>query len=159
MIRVFPGIVFTCSENKKIQPFLRTELIMGLYNSFKDETLGFDVYYGGVLQPMTYVHYDDVITKYGGVGWGGGIALGAIYKITDSIGIVAEINGIYETYGFTKGRESAYDGSGIGNGQNFIYEDNYDSNSVNNISKPIAEPKQYYPFNSVGIKFGVQFSF
>jgi hypothetical protein len=160
MIRVVPAIRMTAGEGK-LRPYMRMGLILGLGTKLVVE------------DKSTYTSPADVIVSEetweykGGMSLGFHGGLGAIFMISDGLGIFAEVAGNFQSWAPATGSmtKSMFDGEDQmpdlkTNDKEIEYVDSFTitSPSPTNDAAPSQQLRDYHPFSSVGINIGIHFT-
>jgi opacity protein-like surface antigen len=157
MLRFMPSLVIA-SGLEKVNPYARFGLVIGT-GSIKNEVDGNNE------DGDVYMHE----WKYsGGVAFGLNAGVGAIFNLSDNMGLFAELNMINLSYAPTKGelKEATYNGidrlpdlTTSVKEIEFVDSYTYSSSNPPSDSQPDQELKVKAPFGSFGINFGLRIGF
>ncbi len=162
LFRFTPGIRLMTGENK-LKIYTVTGLIIGLPSASIEENSTST----NSSQTGSITNTDDEISTYSGgiiIGFHG--AIGAIYMVSDKIGIFGEVFGDFQTWTPSQLLITTYTENGVDElGQlttsekqtNFV--SSFTSTNSSSPGSPSQNTKVYLPFSSFGINIGVRFSF
>lgn len=151
ILRINPSMIIS-SGMESINPYAKFGLIIGkgsIKSEYTEKNNG-DVY-------ITKVKYN------GGVAFGFSSAIGLMFKLSESVALLTEVNMINLSYAPTKGEvtEATLNGAdqlpSMTTSQKKIeFVDSHVSTSNSTSSVPSEQVKSKYPFGSVGINFGLR---
>jgi hypothetical protein len=163
MLRLVPAIRIQCGENK-IHPYAVAGLIIGLAGKLTYENVSTKTYTQSPGNPPNNTNDDNVWVYNGGVSWGLHSAIGAMYMVSDKIGIFGEIAANLQNFAPHKSVLTVSTSNGKDNLANMTTdqkETDYSSTYTTNSSSPAGtgSPSQSttirLPFSSIGITVGV----
>ncbi len=161
MIRLVPTIRMTAGE-KKLQPFMKAGLIMGVGGRVYDDTHTESTSSG------TSTVTDESWEYYGGMSLGFHGAIGVNFMVNDKIGIFGEVAGNYQNFAMKKGSMTKYTVDGVDQMASmdtydkeieFVDSYTYNSSSPPNVNQPDQSTKFFMPFSSIGVNLGLHISF
>jgi len=163
MLQLVPAVLIQPDfELGSVSPYARVGVIIGLIPSIKDK---YDVTYTTYpgLDALTSTSNEVGTFKYsGGVSFGGSAALGCDFDLSDMLAIYVEIYYDAMVYAPTKGKYTKLSIDGVDKLSDlttYQKERKYVkdlSGYVADKDSPHQELKNSYPFNNVGLNFGVK---
>ncbi len=155
MIRLSPALKITKTFGN-IKPYMRTGLVIGVAPKLTEK-------HKSEMSTFAYSIIETQTEYTGGIALGFSGSLGADYSITDKIGIFAEFSVINQSWAPKKSKYTKY----LDNGTDQLpvmntsaketeyFESFYTDIQNPDHSSPLKQLKQYYPFSSVGLNFGL----
>lgn len=162
MLRMTPGLRFSVGKDK-LKPYMRFGLVIGMASKIKDvyTTTSIDKPFNN---PVVSVQE---LSLTGGISLGFSTGLGVNYKLSEKLGIFAELGLISQAWAPNKGTITKSTVNGFDNIA-LLTPSQKEINFVNNYSETIGYQnpslpsqalKTSMPFSSVGLNIGVQLSF
>lgn len=152
LFRLNPGVTCNFNDEKKVVPYIHSELSFAFKSKMTDKT--------------EYGNKEYVTERSGGYGLGFEVGIGSFLKVSKKISLSLELNGIHQTYCYSKAEITKATRSGADILSTFSFSeshsvykdvvkfsDNLDSNS------PTVILKEFVPFSSAGIRIGLNFFF
>ena len=162
MLRLTPALKFSVGKDK-LKPYMRVGLVVGLAGKLKNVVTRNETYSSGA---SSYLSVEE--SSYtGGVSLGLSASLGVNYKLSDKLGIFAEIGIISQSWAPNKRLVTLSTVNGVNklgtmttNEKETTYLNSYTQvSSSYNPNVPAQALKIAMPFSSVGLNIGVQLSF
>ena len=165
MIRLSPSFVLTTSRFEKFNPFTRLGIVFG-FGSIYSERNTQELYYTGVI--LQHNRTSTLKKTFdGGMAFGINAAAGFGYDFSEKFKITCEVNYMGMTYSPEKSylTELKSDGNDVLDlvtvkEKETEYSDSF---TYTSFSSPSDEPRQKekitLPFSSIGINFGIRYSF
>jgi len=161
MVRINPSLIIA-SGFDKLDPYARFGVILG-FGSITYTDL-YEEYENNLLE-------DKAIEKWkfnGGIAFGLSSALGLMYHVSDLISVYGELDLVSMSYAPKKGVMTENTINGVDRLPNlttydkeieFLDEITFDYDNPPSTAEPSKEPKEYFPYSSIGLNIGVRFSF
>lgn len=167
LFRLTPAVRYAVGDGK-LQGYMVTGLIIG-FPSATNETVGTNTStttFGGTLLSSSTNTSDEIVTYSGSMIIGFHGAIGAMYSLTDKIGIFGEVSGNFQTWAPSESQITTYTVNGVDQLSGLTtsqkqtnYESNYTTNSASSTpGSPAEAPKMYLPFSTWGITIGLHIS-
>lgn len=157
MLRFTPALKITVG-NGNVKPYMRTGLVIGAAGKIKR------VYKSTSTGDFDTEKEEGEMELTGGISLGFAGALGADFKLSESIGIFAEMGIITQSWAPKKGEITKYNVNGLDQLDDmttydkeieFVDSYTYNSETVDEDS-PDQTLKMYFPFSSIGVNAGIK---
>jgi opacity protein-like surface antigen len=154
--RIIPALRLSTSGDGKLQAYMKVGLILGVSTKLVDSETSTTINKSTKSISETSEEYKGPMA----LGFHG--ACGVMYKLSDMLGIFAELGGNLQNWGPTSSAKTIYNVDGVDvlagmttSQKESEYLESYSTNIAQSNGEPSRYPRMYYPFSSVSISLGV----